>query len=336
MDEVSRDGPLDGAPVVVSAALKEIYELAARVADVPANVFIRGEPGVGKETLARWFHAQSPRASKPFGSINCEAPGGLLTDELLGRGPLATYGPKVGLLEKASGGTVYLAAVDAMDLTVQTSLMRVIECQEVQRLKEVTTRSVDLRFIAGTSGNIAAKVARMTFRTDLFHHLCATTFIIPPLRDRPEDIEPLAERFLSEARPATGRHLSRSALDLLRSFAWTGNARQLRAVLVRASRLSDGHEITPKHLDIEALRKDHPAQPSEERSGEPPSELVLTPEERAERRRMVVALSNGNITRSAVCLGVTRRTFVSKMERYQIPRPEPVELTLKGPKSGAT
>jgi DNA-binding NtrC family response regulator len=214
---------------------------------------------------------------------------------------------------------VYLNEVGAMDRAVQMRLNRVIERQQVQRIGELQVRSVDLRFIASTRGDLDAKVTQKRFRLDLFWRLSAITLIIPPLRDRPEDIEPLAAYFLSVTRPATGRHLSREALDCLRSCVWSDNARQLRAVLVRASSLSPGPEITPEHLTIEALGKDQIPHVSFE------SDPGLTPAEIAERHCMVRALRDRNITTAAVSLGATRRAFVSKLERYRIPCPEEPE-----------
>jgi transcriptional regulator of acetoin/glycerol metabolism len=242
-----------------SSAMAGVHELATLVAGSTISVLIMGETGVGKEVLAESLHRQSPRADKPLLRLNCAALSEtLLESELFGHERGAFTGAvaqKRGLLETADGGTVFLDEIGELPPTVQVKLLRVIEERTVTRVGGLNSRSLDVRFVAATNRDLEVEVGRGTFRQDLFFRLNGVTIVIPPLRERRDEIERLAQAFLAAAsrhRPRPPR-LSPEALGMLLAYSWPGNVRELRNVIERAVVLSKDDEIAPRHLPTEKI-----------------------------------------------------------------------------------
>jgi two-component system, NtrC family, response regulator AtoC len=325
-------------PVLKSEAMRALYRLAERAAGGRTgsgliNVLILGETGVGKEVLADWIHRHSPRAAGPLVCINCAAISeSLLESELFGHEKGAFTGAtqtKPGLLETAAGGTVFLDEIGDMPAGLQTKLLRALENREVMRVGALASRPIDVRFMAATNHDLEAAVEGKTFRQDLYFRLNGISLTIPPLRERPDEIEPLVRRFITDATAATKRRaprLSAEALELLAGYVWPGNIRELRNVVERALVLCEDGEITPEHLPVDKLRLPHPvpvAGATAAVAAAPPG-LTLTPEDAAERRRILelLAESGGNQTRVAKKLGVARGTLIERLKRYGIKRPQ--------------
>jgi len=302
-------------------AMRQVYALAARAAAGTIGVLILGETGVGKEVLARAIHDASPRAARPFVSLNCAALSeALLESELFGheRGAFTgAAGAKPGLLETAPGGTVFLDEVGELPLALQAKLLRVIEARELVRVGGVQARKIDVRFLAATNRDIEADVERGAFRRDLYFRLNGMTLVIPPLRERPRDLPVLAlhlvEVLAREARRRRPPELSRGALAVLAAHPWPGNVRELRNVLERALLLCDGPAITEAHLPREALGP---------RAGTPAA--VPAPREGpSERSRILEALAAcaGNQSRAAKKLGISRKVLLARLDKYGVARP---------------
>jgi len=243
----------------VSGPWKEVLTQATRVAAAETTVLLAGESGTGKEVLARYLHSSSRRARGPFVALNCAAlPDTLLESELFGydRGAFTgAHAPKPGRIELAQGGVLFLDEVGETSPSVQAKLLRVLQEREFQRLGGTRTLKADIRVVAATNRDLRSAMARGTFREDLFYRLAVFEIRIPPLRERPEDILPLAGAFLEEigaelGRPAAG--ISRDAKEALLVYAWPGNVRELRNVLERASILCDGGLVTHEHLVMPA------------------------------------------------------------------------------------
>ncbi len=241
--------------VGVSGPWKEVLTQATRVAAAETTVLLTGESGTGKEVLARYLHSSSRRARGPFVALNCAAlPDTLLESELFGydRGAFTgAHSSKPGRLELAQGGVLFLDEVGETSPAVQAKLLRVLQEREFQRLGGTRTLKADLRVVAATNRDLRSAMARGAFREDLFYRLAVFEIRIPGLRERPEDILPLAGAFLEEigsdlGRPAAG--ISRDAKETLLRYAWPGNVRELRNVLERASILCDGGLVTHEHL----------------------------------------------------------------------------------------
>jgi two-component system, NtrC family, response regulator AtoC len=329
-----------GSDVVLGAGpMRELYGLARRAAAGDTSVLILGETGVGKEVFAETVHRLSPRADGPFLPLNCAALSeSLVESELFGfeRGAFtgATHS-KVGLLEAAAGGTLFLDEIGEMPLSIQAKLLRVIETKQVMRIGAVRPQSINVRFVAATHRDLEEEVAEKRFREDLYFRLNVITLQIPSLRERGEEIEPLARRFLDTLTRRMGRPvpaLSSDALSLLRAYAWPGNIRELRNVIERALVLCVGDVITPEQLPAEKMRRNPWPRPEEEVG--PRFELVATPGEGAatasnrnlkqiERQAILDALArcHGNQTRAAELLGMPRRTFCKRVKEYELPRP---------------
>ena len=329
-------------PVLKSEALKRLYRLAERAAAGHTatgliNVLILGETGTGKEVLADWVHRRSPRASGPFVCINCAALSDtLLESELFGHEKGAFTGAtqsKPGLLESAAGGTVFLDEVGEMPAGLQTKLLRALESRQITRVGGLTPRAIDVRFVAATNRDLEAEVLAKTFRQDLYFRLNGISLTIPPLRERPEEIEPLARRFLAAAAAERRRppRLTREALEILQAYCWPGNIRELRNVMERALLLADGQEITVEHLPVEKMRLARlgPTEtPVSGLTGAAPAAdatpAALAPEAADERRRILQVLADvgGNQTRAAKALGISRGTLIERLKRYGIKRPQ--------------
>jgi DNA-binding NtrC family response regulator len=311
-----------------------------------ACVLILGETGVGKEVLASTIHQLSNRPGA-LTRINCAALSeSLLESELFGHEKGAFTGAsvqKIGLLESAHGGTVFLDEIGEMPLSIQAKLLRAVEHREILRLGSTRPISIDVRFIAATNRDLPAEVAAGRFRRDLYFRLDGVTLVIPPLRERRGLIGPLALRFLESARPGGGKpKLSADVLAALEAHTWPGNVRELKAVIERAVVLARGGDLTAKHLAFgrkEGLSDSQPpyvpaSQPPAVPASVPPGQIGAAPgadpalagldaEQLADRDRVLKALEEcaGNQTRAAKKLGMSRTAFVTKLRIYRIPRP---------------
>jgi DNA-binding NtrC family response regulator len=319
----------DGA-VVQDAAMKALYDLARRAAASDINVLVLGETGVGKDVLARAIHRASPRAAGPFLSLNCAAfTETLLESELFGHERGAFTGavaPKPGLFESADGGTVFLDEVGELPLTMQPKLLRVLETREVTRVGALKPRSVDVRFVAATNRDLEVEVEKGAFRRDLYFRLNALSLSIPPLRARTGEIVPLATRFIAESCRRLGRTppgISPEAVDLLERYVWPGNIRELRNFVDRALVLCGGSQIRTEHLPVERMQVVIPRVPAPVPLAAPAAAEAEAAEDPGERQRILDALATcaGNQTRAARLIGMSRRTFLRRLERYGIARP---------------
>jgi two-component system response regulator AtoC len=321
---VVRASPVAPAPEA-GEAMRRVHDLAARAAAGTINVLITGETGVGKELMAEAVHRKSPRRDGPYVCLNCAALSEtLLESELFGHERGAFTGAvqaKPGLLETAAGGTVFLDEVGELSLATQAKLLRVIETREMSRLGSVRPRRIDVRFIAATNRNLELEVTKGAFRQDLYFRLHGITLTIPPLRARTGEIRPLAESFVRQICRDLGRQppaIPAPIIALLEAYAWPGNIRELKNMMERAVLLCAGDLLEREHLPMDKLL---PAVGSPSRND---SDKISVPS--TERERIVAALAAcaGNQSRAAALLGIPRRTFVSKLDAYQIPRPKKV------------
>ncbi len=315
-----------GKVVFEDPTMKALEQSVRRVAPASVNVLVLGETGAGKDIVASMLHELSTRAEQPFLRLNCASvPEALLESELFGHERGAFTGAatsKPGLLEAADGGTVFLDEVGDLPLALQAKLLRVIESKEITRLGALKPKAVDVRFVAATNRDLAQQVADGRFRQDFFYRLNSVTLHVPPLRERPTEIEPLAHLFLDEARSRfdiSDIRFSGAALSALVSHAWPGNVRELKSAVERAALLAKTTVIEPNDL---GLAPDTPAGPSRRETlatevGE------LSPMNQAERDRISRALEEcgGNQSRAAKLLDMSRRTLVRKIAQLGLPRP---------------
>jgi len=237
-----------------SPAMEEVFKLIGRVAQGNATVLILGESGTGKELVASTLHAASPRSRGPLVKVNCAAlPEHLLEPELFGHEKGAFTGAnnlRIGRFEQANSGTIFLDEVGELSPTIQGKLLRVLQDKSFERLGSNQTRTVDVRVVAATHRNLEQMVRLNQFREDLYYRFNVVRIELPPLRDRPEDLELLTQRFLSHI--ALQRDLklaiTETALEKLKGHSWPGNVRELQNVLERAAVLSGGRTILPDHL----------------------------------------------------------------------------------------
>ncbi len=309
-----------------------------------ASILILGETGVGKEVLAETVHELSGRTGI-LTRINCAALSHtLLENELFGHEKGAftgAHGQKIGLIEAADGGTVFLDEIGDMPLAIQAKLLRTVERREILRLGSTRPISVDVRFIAATNRDLPADVASGAFRRDLFFRLDGVTMLIPPLRERRGLIGPLALRFVEAAVGPPGGPAPRLGADVLaelEAYEWPGNVRELRTVIDRAVVLAHGGDIGVKHLTLRrgpggkrlARPSDVPPEAApvaaadvRHSTGPDLGAALLDAEQRADCERVQRALEEcaGNQTRAAKMLGMSRTAFVTKLRIYRIPRP---------------
>jgi len=313
---------LSREPVVVDAASRALYALATRVASTDCTVLINGESGTGKEVLARFIHDKSPRAKRPFIAINCAAiPENMLEAMLFGyeRGAFTgATASHAGKFEQAQGGTLLLDEITEMPLSLQAKLLRVLQEREVERLGARTMVSLDVRVIATTNRDLRAEVKAGNFREDLYYRLCVFPMTISALRDRRDDVLPLAMRLL-EMRTGPGRRipaLSADAAQLLLSYGWPGNIRELDNLLQRALIIASGPVIDAQHIRFESLREAQPirvAAPVTELDAELRGTLRA-----AEKQILLTALRAGASRREvAERLGISPRTLRYKLAQLR-------------------
>ena len=310
--------------VVRSAALRATLDLAARAAKTRATVLLSGETGTGKEVVARTVHALGPRASRPFVAVNCAAfPETLLESELFGHRRGAFTGAtrdKTGLLELADGGTFFLDEIGETSGPLQAKLLRVLQERELLPLGATRTRAFDARVLAASNRDLLAEAHRGQFRLDLYYRLAVFPIHVPPLRQRSEDILPLARHFLashgaSEGRP--GCRLSPAAERVLLAYDWPGNVRELENEMQRALAMAaPGEQLGPNHLSGRLLGCDDTRQRLAEESGGP----LRTRVAHFERLLIADALTrhHGNRTTAARELGLSREGLHKKMKRLAL------------------
>jgi two-component system, NtrC family, response regulator PilR len=236
--------------VGVSAAMDKLKQTIRAVASTGSTILINGESGTGKELVARAVHVCSPRAAEPFVSVNCGAfPETLLESELFGYVKGAFTGAnqnKRGLFEVADAGTIFLDEISEMSVTMQVKLLRVLQERSVRPVGGTNEIAIDVRVIAATNRDLDKQVSENTFREDLYYRLSVIPIVVPPLRDRPEDIPLLVNHFLKKYAPAAGKSISRinpSSLQALCGYEWPGNVRQLENTIERAVALETGEEL---------------------------------------------------------------------------------------------
>jgi len=300
-----------------SPGMKEVFDLVNRVSQVTANVLITGESGTGKEMVAKAIHQSGPRANKPFVAINCTAiPETLLESELFGHAKGSFTGAiqrKRGLFEEANGGTLFLDEIGDMNVTLQSKLLRVIQERKVRAVGENTTQDVDVRIIAATHKDLKAAMKDGRFREDLFYRLSVIPIMIPPLRQRQEDIPLLAEHFLKKYAASNAAKIegfTKKAITKLVSLKWEGNVRELENVVERAVVLSKGPLI--EESDIPSGSFDNP----EQFFGNAVEDFPTL--EQLEKRYMGLILEKtaGRKDKASQILGINRRTLYRKEREY--------------------
>ncbi len=306
----------EGAPelIATSKAMQPVLEVIDRVGPSDANVLIVGEHGTGKEVVARWLHAVSLRSKKPMVAVNAGGfSEGVFESELFGhvRGAFTdAKTERVGCFELAEGGTLFLDEIANVPLQQQAKLLRVLETGEIQRVGSSKIRKVDVRVLSATNANLGEAVAQGDFREDLLYRLNTVEIRLPPLRDRREDILPLARHFLGKQAKRYGRALegfSPAAEDALMIHGWPGNVRELQHSVERSVLMARGSRIEASDLGLR--RRDDGAAPMDD----------LTLDE-AERVLIEKALERhqGNVSRAAEALGLSRSALYRRLQRHDI------------------
>jgi two-component system, NtrC family, response regulator HydG len=306
--------------IAKSEQMLRVLDEARRVARVDSTVLITGESGVGKEALARLIHDDSTRAPRPFVAINCAAvPEALIESELFGHVRGAFTGAtqdRIGLFESANGGTLLLDEIGDLPLPMQVKLLRVLQEREFRRVGENRTRHVDVRVLAATHRDLAGEVAAGRFRQDLYYRLRVIEIRIPPLRERRDDILPIARQVLSETAARMKLRVTSftpAAADQLLRWGWPGNVRELQNVVERALVLAQGSRIEVEDLPDEVRR----SAPGVGAPGVASTPHTLAAVERAHILHVLDSV-DGNRTRAAAILGIGSATLFRKLKEYRV------------------
>jgi len=323
-----------------SPAMQEVYKAIGRVSQTDATVLVRGESGTGKELVARSIYQHSGRTEKPFIVINCVAiPETLLESELFGYEKGAFTGAvsrRVGKIEQADGGTIFLDEIGDMPFTIQAKLLRLLEEKSVERLGAARAHSVDVRIIAATNRDLEAAVQEGRFREDLYYRLKVVTLNLPPLRSREGDVDLLAEHFLSRHARGLETHnpgMTPEALQILEQHVWPGNVRELNNAMHKALIFSRGCPVTPEnaHQALYGEEDVHPA--AKEDVGSLARKWIvqqLTTKKEGHCFDTIIdyfakiaisealRLTEGNRAQAAKLLGMSRPTLLSRIDRYDI------------------
>jgi DNA-binding NtrC family response regulator len=300
--------------IAESTAMKAVLKLVERIGPADANVLITGENGTGKEVIARALHAISARAAKPLVSLNAGAlAAGVFESELFGhvRGAFTdAKTDRVGRFELADGGTLFLDEIANVPLNLQPKLLRVLETGEFERVGSSKTLKVNVRVLSATNSDLNDEVTQGRFRQDLMFRLNTVEVHLPPLRDRREDIAPLAEHFLRQHREHYRRRIdgfSREAVDALRGHSWPGNVRELDHVVERAVLMAAGSMVTAFDLALQTSRDASVSARLEEMSLEEAERLLI---------KKALARFEGNANRAAEALGLSRSALYRRLQKY--------------------
>lgn len=307
--------------------MREIASMIVQVAPTPTTVLIRGESGTGKELVARMIHNRSPWRDKPLITVNCTAfSAGLIESELFGHKKGAFTGAvadRTGLLELAHKGTILLDEIGEMPVEMQAKLLRFLQSGEIRAVGDHVTKKVDVRVIAATNRNLETAIRNREFRSDLFYRLNAFTIYLPSLRERLEDIPPLAYHFLQIANQKVKKQVNKitpPVLSAIMEYEWPGNIRELKNVIERAVVMATGHQIEMIHLPVK-LRQDSAALEIQDTEL---SEGLMALKSRMVNRFEYEAIcryltaSQGNVSRAAAAAQVPRRTFQRLMAKHRI------------------
>ncbi|HSJ99761.1 MAG TPA: sigma-54 dependent transcriptional regulator [Kofleriaceae bacterium] len=300
-----------------SPAIRALATQASRVLETQTPVLIEGETGTGKSVLATWLHHHGPRAQEALVDINgAGLSRDLLEAELFGHERGAFTGAatsKLGLLEVAHRGTVFLDEIGEIAIDLQPRLLKVLEEKQFRRIGDVRSRSVDIRLIAATNRDLRQMIREGRFRADLYFRINTIHLVIPPLRARPEDIPYIARHLLDQMSPAAPIELTPRAVEALCEYDWPGNVRELRNVLERAQLLAGG----ATQLDRPDLRFEQHAGPSHEAPIGALDEVLTLAEMERRYVEQVLRRADGAVDRAAAWLGIARSTLYQKLRRYR-------------------
>jgi two-component system, NtrC family, response regulator len=308
-----------GRVVAASPAMREVLQVASRLAEARSPVLVEGESGTGKDLLAHWIHYKGPRRDGPFIKVHCPSiPEDLLESELFGheRGAFTdARQAKAGKIELAAGGTLYFDQIQELSPALQAKLLRVVEERRFERLGGNRTLEVDVRFVSSSNADLRKAVSTGSFREDLFHRLNVVPLMLPPLRARREDVTPLAEMFLARERERGTTRASGFApevLEALRGYPWPGNVRELKTTVERSALYASREQIGMADLPPQVLEQ--PASLWAGRDRRPSLREV----EQAYIRYILEQVA-GSQTRAAAILGISRKALWEKRRRYGIP-----------------
>lgn len=302
--------------VANSPKMKDLIKMVKKVSGSVANIYIQGETGVGKELIAHAIHELSDRRDHPFIKVNCSAlPETLLESELFGyeKGAFTgAFARKLGRFELANGGTIFLDEIGDISPLIQLKLLRIIQQKELERLGGTQTISLDVRIITATNKDLEALVKEGVFREDLYYRLNVIPLTVPALRERPEDIRELIETFMSISSSlyhTKPKAIEPEALEALVQYPWPGNVRELENIIERILIISEGASIKLEDLPPKILKKSNL-----------PSESLEAYKESVEAEILKEALENcqGNITKAAEKLGISRRSLHRKINKYNL------------------
>ena len=308
-----------------SPNFESLIRSARMVAATDVTVLIIGETGTGKEVLAMALQQHSPRVDRPFITINCAAlPEALAESELFGhkKGSFTgATGNQLGRLQAANSGTVFLDEVDSLPIPLQAKLLRFLETGEIQPVGETSTQHVDVRIIAATNANLQDRISRGEFRRDLYYRLNVVPLEIPPLRERIGDVQVLLQHFIIQFTRDHGLpkvSVSKPALAKLIAYPWPGNVRELRNVCERLCILLAGRTIEENSLPPEIVSRIPPTSHSSSSEIELPERGINLEQVEIDLIRQALERTNGNRSRSAKLLGISRDTLLYRMQKYGI------------------
>jgi len=307
-----------------SKPMQEIFDLIRRISGTASNVLITGESGTGKELVAKALHYNGPRKDHPFVPVNCAAiPEQLLESELFGhvRGAFTdAKGDKAGLFEEANGGTLLLDEISELPMSLQAKLLRVLQDKEIRRVGANQSHKVDVRVMAASNSDLAEEIKQHRFRADLFYRLNVIHIILPPLRERRNDILPLAYHFLKKYQNETGKQvtgISEPALSYLLRYPWAGNVRELENAIERAVILARGELIIPEDFPstITGGQDDYVTLEKALK------EQMTLEELEFEYISKVLKHTGGNKYKAAQILGIDRKTLYRKLGKTEAQKP---------------